>query len=107
MTRWILTALLGLALVLSLSLSAAQAAAMSVDMSLGMAGSHDCGGCTGGADKDGVKTAACVQFCVPALAAILPMELIVAETDAAPQIAGGAGLDFGVTRAPIPAPPRF
>jgi hypothetical protein len=35
------------------------------------------------------------------------MELIVAETDAAPQIAGGAGLDFGVTRAPIPAPPRF
>jgi uncharacterized membrane protein len=102
--------LLGLAFALSVTLSVAQAAAMSAQMEtmpgMDMGGHQDCGGCTGTTDKNGMKNAMCVQFCLPALAAILPAELALAKVVSTIRIAFGQSSELSWLAAPNPSPPR-
>jgi hypothetical protein len=108
--RFAFRALLGIAFVLSVSLSAAQSAGMATPMTMmtGMAmGDHqDCGGCNGSTDKNGVKGQACAQACLPPLAALLPAELSVAQTEFPAQFPAANTLEWDWSLAPNPSPPR-
>jgi uncharacterized membrane protein len=111
-SRPVVACLLGLAFALSATLSAAQAAAMSAQMAtipgmgMDMGGHPDCGGCTGTTDKDGMKNAMCVQFCAPALAAILPVELGLAKIPSTIRNAFGQSSELSWASAPDPSPPK-
>jgi hypothetical protein len=111
-TRRFLTVVLGFVFVLSASLSTAQAAWMAAEMpkamamGMDMAGHQDCGDCTGGMEKDGLKHAACVQACIGALAAVLPAEAIVMTMDAVAHAAPWLAPEFGRTSPPSLSPPR-
>jgi len=109
MYRFAFNALLGLAFVLSVSLSAAEVAGMAMPMDMaGMAtgNQHDCGDCTGSTDKNGMKSQACTQACLPLVAAILPAEFAVSQVESRAHFAPDNAFEWDWAPAPNPSPPR-
>jgi hypothetical protein len=108
--RFVFTALLSLAFVLSVSLSAAQAAGMAMPMAkmagMAMNGQADCGGCSTGTDKTGMKHLACAQACLPLLAAVLPAELSVAPAEVPAPFARAESPEWDWSPTLNPSPPR-